>query len=135
MNGLRVMFTCTQYVKFNNTISPTLSVTSGISQGTIRGPLIFIFYIYDVLRNVDNLRVNMYADNCLIYCIGNNWELMRPKIQNGLNSFQIWCLKNRLKLNVRKSKSLIIGSSYKLGDIDMDNKMVLNGEVLDFTEV
>ena len=53
----------------------------GIGQGTILGSLIFIFYINDVIKNVAELRVNMYADDCLIYCIGNNWERMVVKFK------------------------------------------------------
>ena len=48
-------FACTQCVKFNNIVSDTLAVTSGVGQGTILGPLIFVFYINDVIRNIGNL--------------------------------------------------------------------------------
>ena len=69
-------FSHTQCVRYNNTVSDVLPVTSGIGQGTILGPLIFIFYINDVIKNIGNLRINMYADDCLIYCTGNNWNVM-----------------------------------------------------------
>ena len=36
-------------------------------------------------------------------------------------------------LNVKKSKSNVFGSPYKLGDIDYDNKFTLHGEVLQYT--
>ena len=94
------------------------SITTGIGQGTILGPLIFICYINDVNRNTADLRVNMYADDCLIYTIGNNWECMVGKIQSGLTVLQGWCLKNEMKLNIKKSKSLVIGSSYELSNIE-----------------
>ena len=73
----------------------------------------------------------MYADDCLIYTIGNDWELMVPKIQAGLNSFQQWCLHNNMKLNVKKSKSLVLGSSYKLMNLDLNNRFVLNNIFLE----
>ena len=127
-------FTRTQYVKFNQIESSTLPVSSGIGQGTILGPLIFIFYINDVIRNVGDLKVNMYADDCLIYTTGKNWDIMRPKIQEGLDNFQNWCLINRLKLNARKSKSLVIGSKHKLGTVSLENKFNLDGNLLEFPE-
>ena len=114
-------FDRTQEVKVTNHISQPRSVRTGIGQGTILGPLIFIFYINDVMLNVGNLRVNMYADDCLIYAIGNNWEDIVPGIQAGLDGFQNWCKQNCLKLNVCKSKSLVLGTQYKLSNIDIGN--------------
>ena len=87
-----------------------------------------------MIDNIEELRVNMYADDCLIYCIGNNWESMRPKLQYGLDSFQNWCLCNRMKLNVCKSKSLIIGTNQKIGNIDIAESFMLNNEGLEFTD-
>ena len=130
----RSYFTRTQCVKFNNVMSDILPVTSGIGQGTILGPLIFIFYINDVISNIGDLKINMYADDCLIYCTGNNWNLMKPKLENGLAFFQNWCLENRLKLNAGKSKSLVIGSYQKLLSVDYTTKFSLNGQTLDFTD-
>ena len=51
-----------------------LSITTGIGEGMIFKPLIFIFYINDVFNNVSGKGVNMCADDCLIYSVGNSWE-------------------------------------------------------------
>ena len=48
----------------------------------------FVTILIEPKRSNRDLRVNMYADDCLIYTIGNDWELMVPKMQAGLNSFQ-----------------------------------------------
>ena len=128
-------FTRRQLVKFNDQSSDILNVDTGIGQGTILGPLVFVFYINDVVTNISELRINMYADDCLIYTIGNSWETMFPKIQDGLNSFQNWCLANSLKLNVRKTKALILGSKLKTSLIDQNNNFVLSNEPVSFTKV
>ena len=59
---------------------------------------------------------------------------MRQKIEHGLGNFQDWCIVNRLKLNVRKSKSLVIGSYHKMNNIDLNDKFILKDQYLDFTE-
>ena len=56
---------------------------------------------------------------------------MVVKIQAGLESFQEWCVNNEMKLNIKKSKSLLIGSPYKLSDINLQNRFSLNGIILD----
>ena len=128
-------FNRSQVVRVGNNVSMSKPVLSGIGQGTILGPLIFIFYINDVIQNVGNLRVNMYADDCLIYTVGNNCEDMVPRIQGGLNGFQSWCKKNCLKLNIRKSKSLVICTQHKLMSIDYENRFVLGDCGLDHVNV
>ena len=133
MKWFRSYFSRTQCVRFNYIVSDILPVASGIGQGTILGPLVFIFYINDVTRNIGNLRINMYADDCLIYCTGNNWNNMRPKIDHGLECFLEWCTKNRLKLNARKSKSLLIGSYQKINTVDFNDKFTSNNQELNFT--
>ena len=42
-------------------------VESGIGQGTIVGPLIFLLYINDLVRSLPDVHVNMYADDCILY--------------------------------------------------------------------
>ena len=127
----RNYFNRTQEVRIGDQVSMWKPIRTGIGQGTILGPLIFIFYINDVIKNIDGLRIDMYADDCLIYAIGNNWERMVVKIQSGLSSFQEWCVNNEMKLNIKKSKYLVIGSTFKLANINLDNRFALNGVVLE----
>ena len=118
---LNSYFARTQVVRYNDIESDVRIVETGIGQGTILGPLIFVFYINDVMRNIANLRINMYADDYLIYTVGNNWECMFPKLHDGLQCFETWCTNNSLKLNASKSKSLIIGPSTEVNTIDLNS--------------
>ena len=88
-----------------------------------------------MINDVGNLRVNMYADDCLIYKIGNNWENMVPEIQAGLDGFQSWCKNNCLKVNIRKSKSLMIGTQHKMLSLVGDNRFTLEEQNLERVDV
>ena len=72
----------------------------------------------------------MFPDDCLIYEIVNSWENLVPKIQEGLDHFQQWCHDNRLKLNVKKLKSLVIGTTFKMKNLDLCNRFKLNNTKL-----
>ena len=85
LSWFKSYFTRTQVVKIGNTISNPLSVSTGIGQCNILRPL--VFYINDVMNSVGNFRENMFADNRLIYKIGNTRETMVPKIQEGVDCF------------------------------------------------
>ena len=73
--------TGTQIVKFGSSSSDKVHVIMGIGQGTILEPLLFIFYINDVTSVINNLKINMYADDCILYTSGNDWNRMIRTIQ------------------------------------------------------
>ena len=104
-----------QVVLYNGIESTPSSVPTGIGQGTILGPLIYIFYMNDIVDNMFFVKISMYADDCVLYLSGNNWENMRIKMQEDLDCFEHWGLLNNLHLNVKKTKMLLIGPRNKLG--------------------
>ena len=103
-----------QELTYQQITSPSTVVPTGIGQGTILGPLIFIFYMNDIVDRLLYVRLSMYADDCVLYLAGNNWDIMRPKIQEDLDCFEHWGELNNLHLNVKKTKLLFISTRSKL---------------------
>ena len=60
---------------------------------------------------------------------------MFPKIRDGLQCFETWCVKNSLKLNARKSKALILGPTSKISSLNLDTEFSLNGQSLEYVNV
>ena len=58
-----------QCVLFENVLSSVKTNKSGIGQGTILGPILFISYINDIVNHTGNAKINMYADDCVLYFI------------------------------------------------------------------
>ena len=124
----------TQTVKFKDSLADVLSVRSGIGQGTILGPLIFIFYINDLVSDIGKFKINMYADDCILFMSGNNWNHMYGKVQMDLDKVNEWFLRNKLKLNEKKSKVLLFGSISKLKIVDYSKIVHIGEENLDFVD-
>ena len=106
-----------QIVTYNNVDSPVCPVPTGIGQGTILGPLIFIFYMNDIVDKLYYVKISMYADDCVLYLSGNNWRNIRSRLQDDLECFEYWGELNNLHLNISKTKLLIAGSRSKLSKI------------------
>ena len=56
----------TQCVLINGSCSPPLPVISGVPQGTVLGPLLFLLYINDITDNVSS-EIRLFADDYILY--------------------------------------------------------------------
>ena len=78
----------TQRVTVNGCISDDTRVTSGVPQGTVLAPLLFLVYINDLPKNIVS-SVKLYADDVLIYRTINS-EQDHMILQQDLNMLQEW---------------------------------------------
>ena len=99
----------TQYVKINNTSSIEKPVTSGVPQGSVLGPMLFVFFIND-LPDVCSVSTKIYADDTKAYtCIVN--ENDQARLQNSIDEMFNWTQQWQLNFNASKCKILHIGEN------------------------
>jgi hypothetical protein len=90
----------TQRVVLGSAVSEWSSVTSGVPQGSVLGPLLFVIYINDIIDTVKN-PIKMYADDSKVLSI--NYNSNSPQmLQNDIDSISAWTDLWRLRLNTNK---------------------------------
>lgn len=105
-------------VRISDTISSPKGVLSGVPQGSVLGPLLFILYTSDLGKNL-TCRWNAYADDTKIFA---NPVEHHQQLQNDLVAIQHWSQKWLIPLNGPKCCVLHLGKrnprlSYYLGDV------------------
>ena len=96
-----------QSVVLNGEISDPLPVKSGVPQGSVLGPLLFLRYINDVHEVVlsEGSKLILYADDIVLYRTIHT-EQDYTALQHNVNSLGVWSLRNHLSFNPAKYKSI-----------------------------
>ena len=98
-----------QKVKYDEYVSTASSINVGIPQGSILGPLLFILYINDMAALFSNCCYHLFADDTVIYITEESGESLVSRMNEVLKEVTEWLEVNKLKLNVSKTKSMIVG--------------------------
>ena len=87
-------------VALDGTFSDSIAVHSGVLQGMVLGPLMFLLYINDITEHV-NSPLRLFPDDCLLYRIITTDE-DAIQLQHDLDQLHEWETKWQLRFNVTK---------------------------------
>jgi len=75
-------------------------VWSGVPQGSVLGPILFLIFIIDLGNNISS-DVLKFADNTKIYRTVTNQEVGQ-RLQKDLDTVGAWAVRWQMKFNVEK---------------------------------
>ena len=126
-----------QRVILDNSSSEYIDVLSGVPQGSILGPLLFILFINDIYMGLDNdTNIGLYADDTKI------WRNIYSEhdcaiLQKDINTLYDWSIKNRMHFHPEKCKILQIHNNEPLCTKllpQAKHHYFINGEFIEFIE-
>ena len=115
LNWFRNYFTNRkQYVKFDDVSSKCLSITTGVPQGSILGPLLFIIYTNDMYLASSKFESIFYADDTTLINSLSSFNFPLKDTDSVSNSIEIelnkvcdWLSANKLSINIAKTKYMV----------------------------
>ena len=103
-----------QFILVNGSISKASHVTSGVPQGTVLGPILFLIMINDIDENISaKSKVSLFADDT---------RVMRPirteedveDLQRDLDTIYDWQKENNMLFNSKKFEMMRFGSQVEI---------------------
>lgn len=96
-----------QYVEYNSVKSTEMTISCGVPQGSILGPLLFLLYINDLADVSDKLFALLFADDSNMFLSGKNPDELIESMNIEIEKVICWLRTNKLSLNLKKTHYII----------------------------
>lgn len=123
----------TQICQYGNSMSNPKPVKFGVPQGSVLGPILFILYINDMKKALKHCDINLFADDTVMFIAEKNEEIAIRKMKEDIKLLSKWLKFKKLKLNVQKTKYMIISNKTQLNYTDL--KIDIEGDEVERVDV
>ena len=97
-----------QAVRVGSTTSPMLTINTGVPQGCVLSPFLYILYTNDCISKSPITSYIKYSDDTAILTLLSDDNQSTLDYHNTVSVFTKWCTDNHLQINVNKTKELLI---------------------------
>ena len=124
-----------QYVNINEQISEMRNVSTGVPQGSILGPLLFIIYTSKLYSVIEQCKVHMYADDVQIYYSSHMQSIKQANavINTDIKNFLYWAKLHGLVINASKTQLIVFSGSKSSKVLGSAFRIYINDNMLEPT--
>ena len=100
-----------QAVKLGQNLSEFQTITCGVPQRSVLGPLLVLIFINDIFISTSKVNFHLFADDTCIFCSKNDLSQLERNLNTSLEDISNLLKANKLTLNVKESNLLLINLS------------------------
>ena len=93
-------------------------IRSGVPQGSVLGPVLFLIFINDLPLFTEGANVDIYADDTTMHVADKDRVKIEKSLQQGANGFKRWCTSNNMLINTHKTTLMTLGARQNLSRIE-----------------
>ena len=124
MNGFPVILPVDSSLLKLMAFNPTHSLSTGVPQGSILGPLLFLIYMNDIPSSSECFKYILYADDTTLFSTIQISEAIPKDLNKHLAEVYNWLAVNKLSLNVKKRNIFL--PELKINDISIERVQNFN---------
>ena len=119
-------------VRCSKTLSSTRQIETGVPQGSVLGPILFVLFFNDLVKpnpTPFEPTIALFADDVAIWVASRSIEVIRMRLQKQLDQIEEWMSTWRTKLSVTKTVYTVFNKSGRNTPLDLKyNEQQLNYE-------
>lgn len=129
------LFCRSQVVQYKGVLSEPQPILTGVPQGSILGPILFIIFFNDVHKPLQHSKIITYADDSVIYTSSKDIDTIQRSLSEDMNNLCEWFKDNELIINLKKDKteSMLFGTAKRINLQDKELKLSVNGTLINNT--
>ena len=105
----------------------SLSVTCGVPQGSVLGPLLFLIYVNDIGNVLPTKTVKLFADDTNIFIFHQDISMINTMANEYMSLLSQWFVANKLSLNTDKTCFITLANQKVVNpDIRINNLRIAN---------
>ena len=118
-----------QFVSYDGIQFTTQTITCGVPQGSILGPLLFIIYVNDICNVSELLFTVLYADDNSVVIHGKDMACIITTLNQELYKLSTWLKTNKFSLNTDKTYYIIFHRA-RIKLKDNEYPIIMNNSLL-----